>query len=60
MDIILKKDLNLDLNIISYNVLPINSDCGLIEIVPNAHTLYEIKEELNFSLQKQTQNLNTS
>lgn len=58
MDIILKKDLNLDLNIISYNVLPINSDCGLIEIVPNAHTLYEIKEELNFSLQNYILNSN--
>lgn len=51
MDIILKKELNLDLNIIAYNVLPINSDCGLIEIVPNSHTLYEIKEKMNFTLQ---------
>ena len=41
----------LDLNIISYNILPISSKYGYIEFVPNSKTLYHIKEDLNFSIQ---------
>ena len=58
MDSILKKELNMDLNIIHYNVLPINSECGIIEVVPNAKTLYEIKEEMNLTLQNYILNNN--
>ncbi len=42
---------NLDLNIITYNILPISSQYGYIEFVPNSKTLYHIKEDLNFSIQ---------
>jgi len=37
--------------LISYNILPINNVCGLIEIVSKSYTLYDIKEDANMSLQ---------
>lgn len=40
-----------DNKLVSYNILPINTMCGLIEIVPDSYTLYNIKEEENMSLQ---------
>ena len=51
MDIILKRDMNLDLNIITYNVIPIDHESGIIEIVPESKTLYEIKHQMNMTLQ---------
>jgi hypothetical protein len=51
MDIFLKKDAGLDLNITKYNILPISNDYGYIEFVQNAHTLYNLKEEQLFSIQ---------
>ena len=36
---------------INYEVLPINKSSGIIEIVNNAQSLYNIKEKLNISLQ---------
>lgn len=41
----------LDLNIITYNILPISCTHGYIEFVPDSKTLYHIKEDLNFSIQ---------
>ena len=38
-------------NFITYEVIPINNNCGLIEIVPKSYTLYEIKEQYNLTLQ---------
>ena len=51
MDYFLKKDANLDLNIITYNILPISNEYGYIEFVNNSYTLYSIREEENFSIQ---------
>jgi hypothetical protein len=51
MDIIIKKEENVDLFITSYNILPISNEYGFIEFVPNSNTLYNIKEVLNFSIQ---------
>lgn len=50
MDTILKRELELDLNIITYNVLPINSKFGFIEIVSGAETIYSINKKHNFSI----------
>ena len=45
------KEEGLDLEIVTYNILPISSKYGYIEFVPNSKTLYHIKEDLNFSIQ---------
>ena len=50
MDYILKKDESLDLHIITYNILPIDINKGLIEIIQDSKTLYEIKKD-NFTIQ---------
>ena len=42
---------NLDLHITTYNILPISSEYGYIEFVPDSSTLYHIKEDLKFSIQ---------
>lgn len=50
MDLYLKQ-VGLDLNIVTYNILPISSKRGFIEFVENSHTLYDIREEHLFSIQ---------
>ena len=45
------KEEGLDLKIVSYNILPISSEYGYIEFVPDSSTLYHIKEDLKFSIQ---------
>lgn len=46
MDIILKKEMSeKDLKIITYNVLPLTSESGLIEIIPNCKTLAQVNEK---------------
>src|SRR6185503_3425261 len=50
MDKILK-NAGLDMQIVSYNILPTAMDSGLIEIVPESETLYNIKEKKNYSIQ---------
>lgn len=39
-----------DVPVKTYNVTAISDDCGLIEMAPNAHTLYELTHEKNTSL----------
>ena len=55
VDILLKKEELLDLNIMLYNIQPVNinglNDYGYIEFVSNSYTLYSIKEEYKFTLQ---------
>lgn len=51
IDTILKDELNLDLHIITYNILPISEKFGFIEFISNAYTIYDIKEEERFSIQ---------
>lgn len=50
MEIILKKDEDLDINIVPYNILPIDCKSGLVEIVDNCQTMYYIKEKLKTSV----------
>jgi len=50
VDIILKKEENLDLNIITYGVRPINHNSGFIEFIPDCDTIYDIKEKMKFSI----------
>lgn len=50
IDIILKKDENIDLNLVCYNVLPINKMSGLIEIVDESDTIYYIQEKIKSSI----------
>ncbi len=51
MDLIIKRELDIDLHLINYNILPITTDDGFIEIVPNSETLYNIHEKLKFTIQ---------
>lgn len=50
VDIILKKEENLDLNILTYGIRPIDHNSGIIEFVPDCDTIYQIKEKMNFSI----------
>lgn len=50
MDIILKEN-NMDLDIVTYGVLPTSNNAGLIEIVPESETLYNIKYNMKYSIQ---------
>lgn len=46
VDLILKRELNEDYHITMYNVLPLDTDEGLIEIVPDSETMYYIQTSL--------------
>lgn len=50
IDIILKKEENLDLGITIYNVLPTSKNAGMIEIVNDSETIYHIQEKLKSSI----------
>lgn len=50
MDIILKREENLDLCITTYNILPINHKEGFIEIISSSKTLYQLQKE-SFTIQ---------
>jgi hypothetical protein len=45
-EIIVKNEEGIDLDIITYNVLPLTKDSGLIEIVDDADTIYYINQKL--------------
>ena len=45
MDIILKKEEGLDLNILTYDILPTDKDAGMVEIVDDCDTIYYIREK---------------
>lgn len=51
MDHFLKTEENLDLFVTVYNILPISSEYGYIEFVSDSTTLYNIRENMNFSIQ---------
>jgi intein/homing endonuclease len=55
MNIILTKELGIDLNIVTYNVIPCTSKSGIIEIVDKSDTLYSITKKgvslLNYALE---------
>jgi phosphatidylinositol 3-kinase len=46
----LKDDLGMDLDIVTYDVLPISSDSGFIEMVNDCTTLYDIREKRKVTL----------
>jgi hypothetical protein len=50
MDQILKDEEKLDLHILTYNILPVDSKSGFIDMVPNCETVYKIREKLNYSI----------
>jgi phosphatidylinositol 3-kinase len=50
MEILVKEEEGLDLNIVPYNVVPLTDNSGLIELVDDADTLYFIKEKINTSI----------
>lgn len=49
-DLILQREEGLDLNMVTYQVLPISSEAGFIEIVPEAETLLGINTRKGFSI----------
>jgi phosphatidylinositol kinase/protein kinase (PI-3 family) len=51
IDIILKREEKLDLDIIKYNVIPTSNLSGFVEIVPESTTVYNILEKHQYSIQ---------
>lgn len=51
IDYILKKKLDIDFHIINYNILPSDENTGIIEIIENAETIYNISTGKKFSIQ---------
>lgn len=51
MDEILKRELGVDLHIVTYRVLPTAQDAGLVEIIPNSETIHSILHQHKFTLQ---------
>ena len=49
MNTILKSN-GLDMNIITYDVLPMSTNSGLIEIIQNSTTIYDIRQKYNKSI----------
>lgn len=50
-EIILRKNLSVDFNVITYNILPINPEFGIVEIVEGAETIQYIQETYRNILQ---------
>ena len=50
MKMILKKEENIDLYIKTYDIIPTNANGGMIEIVQDSETLYNLKENLKYSI----------
>jgi hypothetical protein len=51
IDIILKTEEKLDLDIVQYNVIPINNNSGFIEIVNDSVTISDIIDKQKFTIQ---------
>jgi len=49
-NIILKREENLDLGLITYEVCSTSSSGGVLEMVPRCRTLYDIKERMSLSI----------
>ena len=50
IDIILKKEENLDMNILTYHVRPTSSKAGVIEMISDCDTIYGIKQDMDYSV----------
>jgi phosphatidylinositol 3-kinase len=51
MDLIIYRELNLELNLVNYAILPLDENSGFVEMVQNAHTIYNIHEKRKFTIQ---------
>jgi len=47
---IIKTEENIDIDVVSYNILPISDTSGLIEIIDNSLTVYHIQQKLGLSI----------
>jgi hypothetical protein len=50
IDLIIKQEENLDLDIVTYGILPIDKDHGIIEAINNSDTVSHIKNKLNSTI----------
>ena len=50
MAYLLEKYEGITLETVDYNVVPLSKDAGLIQVVPDCSTAYEIKERMKFSI----------
>ena len=50
VDIIIKREENIDLKLTSYNILPTSKNTGIIEIVENSDTIYYVQQKLKTSI----------
>jgi len=50
MNMILKREEGLDLDIVTYRVIPTSTKGGFIEIVPDSETICRINSEMNFTI----------
>lgn len=50
VDIIVKRDEGIDLQLVQYNILPLQTNSGLIEIIDNSDTIYYIQETIKSSI----------
>lgn len=51
MDLIIYRELGIEMNLINYAILPVDEKSGFVEIIPNAQTIYNIHEKLKFTIQ---------
>ena len=51
-------DNNIPTDLLTYSILPINNSYGIIEIIEDAHTIYDINEKLNTTIQNYILNQN--
>lgn len=59
-NLILKKEEDLDLGLITYEICPTTASNGFLEMVPRSKTLYDIKERLNLSINNYIDSYNDS
>lgn len=50
IDLIVQQEEHIDLNIVTYDILPIKKNGGIIKIVDNCDTIYHIKTNLNTTI----------
>lgn len=50
IDLIVQQEEHIDLNIVTYDILPIDKDHGIIKIIDNCDTIYYIKTNLNMTI----------
>jgi len=46
----IKKELDLEFNFVTYNIFLLKNDCGLIEMIDDSMTIYEIRNKLEMSV----------